>query len=219
MAHCSTTLLPTMTPLPVGTRGVGARLPHPRLLNRRSPCPVELRRGYYHVVASFRTSGSSDEETDEPSLMQKISIPTAALVVCALLSGAVIPEEAFAARSGGRMGGSSFRSRAPSMPRGGGGRRSGLSIKRLFKHHASFAVCCSSYRQYNYYGSPGIAPPLVGGYGYGMGGYGLMPSFFFPIGFGGIFNIFIALFVLNAIVSTVQKFQNKDNDRDDFDDL
>ena len=219
MAHCSTTLLPT--PLLVNTRGLGTRLPYPRPCNRRSPCPVELRRGGYHVVASSRTSGPSDEETDKPSLMQKLAGPTAALVVCALISGAVIPDEAFAARSGGRMGGSSFRSRAPSMPRGGGGggnRRSILFIKRLFRHHASIAVCCS-YRQYNYYGSPGIAPPLVGGYGYGMGGYGLMPSFFFPIGFGGIFNIFIAIFVFNAIFNAVRGFQNRDDDRDDFDDL
>ena len=61
-----------------------------------------------------------NEETPKGSLVRKFSGPVAALVVCALLSGSVLPEEALAARSGGRMGGGAFRSRAaPSMPRGG----------------------------------------------------------------------------------------------------
>lgn len=59
----------------------------------------------------------------------------------------------------------------------------------------------------------------MGGYGYGMGGYGLMPSFFFPIGFGGIFNIMIALFIFNAVVNAIRSFQNDQDERDDFDDL
>lgn len=139
--------------------------------------------------ASFKPDDSNDDKSFE--IVRQISAPVATLLVCALVSGAVIPEEALAARSGGRMGGSSFRSRAPSMPRGGG-----------------------SYRQYNYYSSPRIAPPLVGGYGYGF-----MPSFFFPIGFGGIFNIFITLFIVSSVFNAIKSFQQRKDDEDDFDDM
>lgn len=135
--------------------------------------------------ASLKPDNSEEEKSFE--LVRKISGPVAALLVCTLLTGVVIPDEALAARSGGRIGGAAFRS----MPRGGGG-----------------------FRQYNYYSSPGIAPPLMGGYGYGM-----MPSFFFPIGFGGGFNIFITLFVISSVVNAIKGFQRRKDDEDDFDDM
>eukprot|EP00210_Caulerpa_lentillifera_P003098 g2960.t1 len=150
----------------------------------------KTRKQGFIVQALFKPDGQ--DERSSFGLVRQISGPVTALLVCALLSGAVIPEEALAARSGGRIGGSAFRSRAPSMPSGGGG----------------------SYRQYNYYSSPGIAPPLVGGYG-----YGIMPSFFFPIGFGGIFNIFIALFLISSVFNAIRDFQQRKDDEDDFDDI
>lgn len=73
-----------------------------------------------NVVLSAH-GNTGPEENDSRSFLEKISVPVVAVMACALLSGAVIPEEALAARSGGRIGGSSFRSRAPAMPRGGGG--------------------------------------------------------------------------------------------------
>eukprot|EP00210_Caulerpa_lentillifera_P009533 g9091.t1 len=136
----------------------------------------------------------SSVEASYFDLIRQISLPiTTSLLVFALLTtGAVLPEDAFAARSGGRLGGSAFRSRMRSMPRTGG-----------------------TYRQYNYYSAPGIAPPLMGGYG-----YGLMPSFFFPIGFGGGFNIFITLFVMSSVLNAIKSFQRRRrDDEDDFDDM
>lgn len=69
------------------------------------------------ILAAWKDPG----EDGGRSVIEKLTAPVAALVVCALLSGAVLPDEAAAARSGGRMGGAAFRSRAPSMPRRGGG--------------------------------------------------------------------------------------------------
>lgn len=104
------------------------------------------------------------------------------------------PDAAEAARSGGRVGGSSFSSRrsAPSAPRGGGG-----------------------VRNYNYY----AAPPLIGGYGYGMpffgGGIGFM-----PFGIGGLFNILLLMVIANVVINTIKGFTNKNGNEswDDNDD-
>jgi len=141
---------------------------------------------------SCRAEKSPDGNGGE-RLREAIAAPMVAALAAAMLTGAVVPEKAWAARSGGRMGGSSFRS----MPRagGGGGRYSGYG---------------------GYSGGAMVAPPLVGGYGYG----GVMPIFFPGFGFGfggGLFQIFIALFIINAIVSAIRNSAGSDNN-DDFDD-
>jgi uncharacterized membrane protein len=110
------------------------------------------------------------------------------------------PEEAFAARSGGRVGGSSFSSRrqaAPrAVPRSGGG----------------------SVRNYNYYS----APPLVSPYGFGMpffGGGIVAPFPFF--GLGSFFNIILLMFMVNVAFNVISSFTNgssgrrRDEDEDD----
>lgn len=86
-----------------------------------APLPLMKRSGYRVVVQGVSGNPGPQDESEGASFLMKLSGPVAALVVCALLSGAVLPEEAMAGRSGGRMGGSSFRSR-PAMPRGGGRR-------------------------------------------------------------------------------------------------
>lgn len=107
------------------------------------------------------------------------------------------PEYAEAARSSGRMGGSSFRSAPRAAPRGGMGGQS---------------------RQ---------APPMVGGMGYGYGMPMIMPMpmfspFGFGFGFGGlsfIFNILIFLWVANfflSFVSSLTAGNDKRNDDDRF---
>ena len=104
------------------------------------------------------------------------------------------PDEALAARSSGRVGGSSFRSAAPSRSYSGGGSR-------------GYA-----------------APPLVGGYGYGYGGMGyssFMPPVIIGapmVGFGGfgflggLFQFFIIATVLNAVLAAVANGLGKGKD-------
>ena len=106
------------------------------------------------------------------------------------------PDEALAARSSGRVGGSSFRSAAPSRSYSGGGGSRGYA-----------------------------APPLVGGYGYGYGGMGYS-SFMPPViigapmgmGFGGfgflggMFQFFIIATVLQAVLAAVANGLGKGKD-------
>ena len=101
----------------------------------------------------------------------------------------VSPPDADAARSSGRVGGSSFRSSS-----GGAGR--------------SYSAPRASANVY-------VAPPLggygYGGYGYGMGGMALAPSVVigpsvgFGFGFGslfsGLFQLTIVAIVLNTLLS------------------
>ena len=73
-------------------------------------------------------------------------------------------------------------------------------------------------RNYNYYGGPSIAPPLIGGYGYGGYGGGMFaPSFVLPgLGFGGFgfFNIIFGMFVLSAVLSVVRGLLSRRQDDD-----
>ncbi|CAD7700920.1 unnamed protein product [Ostreobium quekettii] len=150
--------------------------------------PLRARPSRLACRAEKSNKGDSGER-----LRDALAGPVVAAVAAAMLTGAMVPEEAWAARSGGRMGGSSFRA----MPRagGGGGRYSGYG---------------------GYSGGALVAPPLVGGYGYG----GVMPFFFPGFGFGfggGLFQIFIAMFLINAVVNAIRNVTEGDKD-DDFDD-
>ncbi|CAL8468171.1 g7710 [Coccomyxa elongata] len=153
----------------------------------------------------FRSAQKHDkpEQEGQWSLAPKLA---AAALAASLLLSAVAPEDALAARSGGRVGGSSFRSSAPSAPRSAPSapRSSGPSV-----------------RNYNYYS----APPLVGGYGgYGYGGYGygggglsIFPAAPIFFGGGGLFNILIFMFVASTILGVVRNLFNRRRD-DEFDD-
>ena len=89
-----------------------------------------------------------------------------------------MPDDAWAARSSGRMGGSSFRSAPRSAPRVSAPRGGTTNVY--------------------------VAPPL-GGYGMGMGmGYGF-PSIFMPFGFGfGGFSLISTIFQLFVVVTLLQ---------------
>ncbi|BDA42144.1 hypothetical protein COCOBI_03-0290 [Coccomyxa sp. Obi] len=148
------------------------------------------------------TARCSAQKQDKPeqegqwSLAPKLA---AAALAASLLFSAVAPEDALAARSGGRVGGSSFRSSAP---------RSAPSVPRSSG---------PSVRNYNYYS----APPLVGGYGYGGYGYGgglsIFPATPIFFGGGGLFNILIFMFVASTILGVVRNLFNRRRD-DEFDD-
>ena len=86
-----------------------------------------------------------------PDVVQKVLVAAACGV---LLSSTALPEESWAARSGGRIGGRAFRSapRPRAAPRSSPRMRSGGVGG----------------------GAVYTAPPLVGGYGYGRG-YGFTP--------------------------------------------
>ncbi|XP_011623849.1 uncharacterized protein LOC18435581 isoform X2 [Amborella trichopoda] len=112
-------------------------------------------------------------------------------------------QDAMAAKSGGRVGGQAFRSAPP--PRSSGPR---INNSRT-----------------NIYINPPVAPPLVGGYGFGgsyYGGWGWSPfSFFVPgpsvaIGVGGGFDFFLIFLVLGAIAAVVRRFTGPRYDDDDY---
>ncbi|KAG1364461.1 hypothetical protein COCNU_11G012880 [Cocos nucifera] len=131
--------------------------------------------------------------------LAKLAIVTLAAGV--LTVGSV--HDAMAAQSGGRVGGQAFRSAAP--------RSSGPRINNS---------------RTNVFINPPVAPPLVGGYGYGVpfyGGWGWSPfTFFAPgpgvaVGVGGGFEVFAAFLVLGVITTVIRRFTGRrDDDEDDY---
>jgi uncharacterized membrane protein len=123
--------------------------------------------------------------------------PALAAIVASsiLLTGAIDPDAADAARSGGRVGGGSFRSARPSA----------RGPTRMNAQSRS-------------------APP-VGGYGYGYNSVfmpmPIMPMYGFGFGFGGmgfLFNVMFLFFVLNTVLGFLSQFQQQQGDRRDDDD-
>ncbi|KAK9812578.1 hypothetical protein WJX73_010156 [Symbiochloris irregularis] len=126
-----------------------------------------------------------------------------------VLGGAGFPEDALAARSGGRIGGSSgFRSAPRSAP----------------APRASPRPQINNYNNYS-------APPLVGGYrgGYGYGGFSpfggfggvnVFPSFGVPLFAGsGFFNLILIAIVFSTVTSVVRSVLGgrRRDDSDDYD--
>lgn len=112
----------------------------------------------------------------------------AGVVASALLLGsAVMPDEALAARSGGRVSSSSFSSRK-AAPRAAP--RSSTTV--------------------NSYSTTVVAPPVVGGFGYGygmpfFGGWGFGPTFIMPFPFmGGLLQIMFLLLIVNVVFGIVK---------------
>ncbi|XP_043719981.1 uncharacterized protein LOC122667676 [Telopea speciosissima] len=151
------------------------------------------------AVISCRSSTDDHHDPSRKNEMRlaKLAIVTLAAGVLAL--GAV--DEASAAKTGGRVGGQAFRS-APrsSAPRGNNSRT-------------------------NIYINPPVAPPLVGGYGYGVpfyGGYGWAPfSFFVPgpsvaIGVGGGFEVLVLFMFLGAVAAVIRRFTGPRDEDDDY---
>lgn len=126
--------------------------------------------------------GQEEGTTDVKRLM------SAGLLAALIVAGTAFahPEEAYAARSGGRVGGSSFSRRSAPPPRAAP--RAGSSV-----------------RNYNYYS----APPLVSPYGFGVPFFGGGMYAPFPLfGLGSIFNIIILMFMANVVFNVVTSFTN-----------
>ncbi len=138
--------------------------------------------------------------TKDENKLAKLAI--VALAAGVLTLGSV--HDASAAKTGGRIGGQSFRSSAPrSSPR------------------------ISNKSRTNIYINPPVAPPLVGGYGYGFGapfygGWGWSPfSFFAPgpgvaVGVGGGFDTIVLFLFLGAAAAVVRRFFGSRNEDDDY---
>ncbi|PKA49467.1 hypothetical protein AXF42_Ash016656 [Apostasia shenzhenica] len=120
--------------------------------------------------------------------------PKTKLAIVALAAGVLAlgaSGDAVAAKSGGRVGGQAFRSTAP--------RSSGPRVNNS---------------RTNIYINPPVAPPLVGGYGYGLpfyGGWGWSPFTFFTsgpavaVGVGGGFEVLAAVLVFGAVAAVVRR--------------
>ena len=105
------------------------------LLNGRRPA-VSLPLGGSRKSAPSYTVCSANKQESEPLHVAKMA--TAALAASLLLSAA-LPEDALAARSGGRVGGSSFRSSAPrAAPRAAPSPRSRCVIYLFISGEASY---------------------------------------------------------------------------------
>lgn len=130
---------------------------------------------------------SNAPETAKHALAATLGKTVALFAATLLLTSCGHVDEAEAARSGGRMGGS----------------RSFSSGARMRSAPRAPSSNGAAVRNNNYY----AAPPLISPYGgYGMFGGGLMP---FPIfGLGGLFNVMVLLFMVNVVVSVVQGLTN-----------
>ncbi|CAL0307008.1 unnamed protein product [Lupinus luteus] len=156
-------------------------------------------------VKTFRCSCSSTSHDKQQPSPTKEENKLAKLAMVALAAGVLTlgsVDDAFAAKTGGRIGGQSFR---PSAPR---------SSPRINNNSRT-----------NIYINPQVAPPLVGGYGYGVpfyGGWGWSPfSFFAPgpgvaVGIGGGFDTIVLFMFLGAAAAVVRKFFGSRNEDDDY---
>ncbi|GKV00434.1 hypothetical protein SLEP1_g13120 [Rubroshorea leprosula] len=152
------------------------------------------RTGTSNSVAFISCRCQQDEPSDSSrrndNQLAKLAIVTLAAGVLTVVSVG----DAYAAKTGGRVGGQAFRSSAPrSFPRIDNNSRNNVFI------------------------NPPVAPPLVGGYGYGYGvpfyggGWGWSPySSFTPgpsiaIGVGGGLEVLVLLMFLGAIAAVVRR--------------
>ncbi|KAK8953985.1 hypothetical protein KSP39_PZI001669 [Platanthera zijinensis] len=158
-------------------------------------------------LLSCRASDSTNKEVSDAQSSGDDKLPVAKLAVVAMAAGVLVlgvVGNAEAAKSGGRVGGQAFRQSAP--------RSSGPRINNNSRT--------------NIYINPGVAPPLVGGYGYGSpfySGWGWSPfTFFAPgpsiaVGVGGGFELFAAFLVFGAIAAVIRRFKGRREEEDDDD--
>lgn len=129
---------------------------------------------------------------------QRAALP--AMVAAILVAGAFDSNEALAAKSGGRVGGSS-----------------GFSSRR--QQSAPTTV--------NTYSSTTIvaAPPVYAspGFGYGFGGFSFMPTFFMPtfFPFSGLLSLFFFMALISVVFNVIRGVASgsRNNKKDDWGDL
>ncbi|XAR51150.1 hypothetical protein NMG60_11005700 [Bertholletia excelsa] len=153
-------------------------------------------------ISCWCYSGDQKEDSSRKNETQLAKLAVVTLAAGVLVLGSVDP--AAAAKTGGRVGGQAFRSSAP--------RSSGPRINNS---------------RTNIYVNPPVAPPLIGGYGFGFGvpfygGWGWSPfSFFAPgpsiaVGVGGGFDLLVLFICLGAASAVIRRFFGSREDDDDY---
>jgi len=152
-------------------------------------------------------------KSDTDKAIATLAVPVATVVAAGMLFSAVVPEQALAARSGGRAGGSNFAARrAPSRAAPS---RSAPSMGNTY--HSTTIVAAPPV----YAASP-FSP--FGGYGgFGFGGFRIMPTFVMPFPFfGGLFQFMFIALMFSVIFNVVKGFlgsSKRSSKNDDWDKL
>lgn len=127
---------------------------------------------------------ASQGQPEEKTLSEQFALPLAAMLGAAMLFAGT-PDEALAARSGGRVGGSGGFSRRAPAPAPRAAPRTTINNNYI------------------------AAPPVIGGWGFGMPffpGYGM--GYGYGFGLSSIFNMFVLFMVISVVWSVISNFTN-----------
>ncbi|XP_057545493.1 uncharacterized protein LOC130824479 [Amaranthus tricolor] len=177
----------------------------------QTPKPIPKTPNLFFIVSCKYPPNDHQKQNDSSRKLDKQLAKLAIVTLAAGVLSLGSVGDASAAKSGGRIGGQAFRSSAPrpSAPR--------ASSPRLNSRT-------------NIYVNPPVAPPLIGGYGYGFGspfygGWGWSPfSFFAPgpsvaVGVGGGFDLIVWFMIFGAVSTIARRFFSPRDDDDDDDDF
>lgn len=169
-----------------------------RLPSRR-PMPLGRAHGALPVVCKAKQQ--TDAEAPR-SVHERMALPLAGMVAAAMLAGAFVPEEAMAARSGGRVGGGGFSGRSSAGMRSAAPSRSAPAPETSVR----------TYNSYTYAAPPVVVAPS---YGYHPSPFGFGGGFGFPtivpIGFfgGGLLQFFVLMMVISVVFNVISGIASK----------
>ncbi|BBG92833.1 hypothetical protein Prudu_000683 [Prunus dulcis] len=158
------------------------------------------------TISCKRSYSSTDDHkgsSSDDGLLRKNENKLAKLAMVTLAAGVLTlgpVHDASAAKTGGRVG----------------ARPSGLRL--LLGLHPLGSTIIQGIKKTNIYINPPVAPPLVGGYGYGygvpfFGGWG--PSV--AVGIGGGFQLLAFFAFLGAVAAVARRFTGSRDEEDDDD--
>eukprot|EP00195_Chlamydomonas_chlamydogama_P013807 CAMPEP_0202898704 /NCGR_PEP_ID=MMETSP1392-20130828/7155_1 /ASSEMBLY_ACC=CAM_ASM_000868 /TAXON_ID=225041 /ORGANISM="Chlamydomonas chlamydogama, Strain SAG 11-48b" /LENGTH=176 /DNA_ID=CAMNT_0049584707 /DNA_START=81 /DNA_END=611 /DNA_ORIENTATION=- len=149
-----------------------------------------------------RTVVCRAQNTENDVVRKAVALPLASMVAAALVAGAVVPDEALAAKSSGRVSGSS-----------------GFSSRKVQKAAPSTSTTVNNTTVVM--APPVYSPPMFSPFGFSpFGGFSIMPTFVMPVPFlGGILQfMFLAMIasvifgVIRGIASSASSSQKKKDD-------
>uniref|UniRef100_A0A7S0WG54 Uncharacterized protein n=1 Tax=Chlamydomonas leiostraca TaxID=1034604 RepID=A0A7S0WG54_9CHLO len=135
-------------------------------------------------------------KASQESAVNRLALPVVTVCTAAMLAGAIMPEEALAAKSSGRVGGSS-----------------GFKSRRVESARPTSTTTVNNV----VVGAPVMAPPLFSPFGgFGFGGFSIMPTFIMPIPFfGGLLQLFFLVTLVSVVFGVIRSLgagKNKDKD-------